>query len=98
MSLAHELAAADTLLGRGIGDTVDRGGPSRTRDASSGGGRQRLLLAAISLSAALGFIDTTAVAVALPSIQKGLDTSTIAAHWIVIAFLLTSATLVAAAG
>lgn len=53
---------------------------------------------AITLSVALGFIDTTAVGVALPSIQRDFDTSTIAAHWVVLAFLLTSASLVAAAG
>jgi EmrB/QacA subfamily drug resistance transporter len=67
-------------------------------EVAGAGRRRRLLLAAVTLSVAAGFIDLTAVSVALPSIQRDFDISTTTTHWVVLGFLVTSASLVAAAG
>ncbi|HEY3701309.1 MAG TPA: MFS transporter, partial [Acidimicrobiales bacterium] len=67
-------------------------------EVAGAGRRRRLLLAAVILSVAAGFIDLTAVSVALPAIQRDFDISTTTTHWVVLGFLVTSASLVAAAG
>ena len=60
--------------------------------------RRRLLVAAVAVSWWLAFVDSTAVNVALPSIQRQFDMSNTADDWVVSAFLLTSAVLIAAGG
>jgi EmrB/QacA subfamily drug resistance transporter len=52
----------------------------------------------MTLSLSLGFVDQTAVNVALPSIQRDFDVSGTDARWTVTAFLLTAAVSVAASG
>jgi len=57
-----------------------------------------LLLAGMALSMSLWFVDDTAVAVALPTIERSFDISSTAAQWTITAYLLAAAAGVAAAG
>lgn len=55
---------------------------------------KRLIVAAISASLALSFIDMTAVSVSLPQIQRMLHASTSSLHWVVNAYLLALAVFI----
>src|SRR5437660_9538391 len=52
----------------------------------------------MALSMSLWFVDDTAVAVALPTIERSFDISSTAAQWTITAYLLAAAAGVAAAG
>jgi EmrB/QacA subfamily drug resistance transporter len=52
----------------------------------------------MTLSLSIGFVDQTALNVALPSIQRDFDATSTSVEWAVTAFLLTAAATVAAAG
>jgi EmrB/QacA subfamily drug resistance transporter len=56
------------------------------------------LIVAMTLSVSIGFLDSTAVNVALPSIQRDFNISSSAAQWTVTAFFLAAAVTVAAGG
>jgi MFS family permease len=55
-------------------------------------------LAAMTCSLSMIFIDQTIVSVALPTIQRDVNTSSVEAQWIINAYLLALAALVAAGG
>ncbi|MBT8457118.1 MAG: MFS transporter, partial [Alphaproteobacteria bacterium] len=59
--------------------------------------RKRVLFAAI-LASALGFIDGTIVAIAMPAIRDGLDATLTQAQWINNAYMLPLAALILAGG
>lgn len=60
--------------------------------------KKRWIVAAISSSLALSFIDMTAIAVSLPQIQRMLNASTTALHWVVNAYLLSIAVFIMLGG
>jgi DHA2 family methylenomycin A resistance protein-like MFS transporter len=60
--------------------------------------RQRLVLVAASLAVGLAFLDETAVVTALRTIQADLDMSSPTLQWVMGAYLLALASLMAAAG
>lgn len=60
--------------------------------------RQRWILAAASLGAGLAFLDETAVVTALPQIQRDFLASSAEVQWVVGAYLLAFASLMALAG
>ncbi|MGC6412370.1 MAG: MFS transporter [Candidatus Puniceispirillaceae bacterium] len=60
--------------------------------------QQRLVIIACALTTAMGFIDATALNVALPVIQTALSASTTDAHWVLEIYLLFLAALMMAGG
>jgi len=66
--------------------------------ASLSAGQKRAILAATVLGSALTFIDGSALAVALPAIQRDLDAGPAAGQWISNAYLLTLGALVLTGG
>src|ERR1700722_1107970 len=60
--------------------------------------RKWWILLAMATSLALVFIDQTAVSVALPQIQRNLNTSSTVLHWIINAYLLALAAMVILGG
>jgi MFS family permease len=63
------------------------------------GSRQRwLILAAMTGTLSMMMLDATVASVALPSIQRELDLSLTELHWVVNAYLLSLAALVAVGG
>jgi len=60
--------------------------------------RRPLLLAAAILASAIGFIDGTVVAIAIPAIRGSLDASLVQAQWVHNAYMLTLSALILAGG
>jgi EmrB/QacA subfamily drug resistance transporter len=61
-------------------------------------GRQRLILLAASLAVGLAFLDETAVVTALRAIQRDFGATSAEVQWVIGAYLLALASLMAAAG
>ena len=71
---------------------------SRKPDAGSSSPAGAWILAATILGSAMGFIDGTAVTVALPAIQAQLGATAVGAQWIVEAYALFLAALILLGG
>ncbi|HEX6476673.1 MAG TPA: MFS transporter [Acidimicrobiales bacterium] len=98
--MSSGLAGADWLSLDGAGTAGDLGRHHRSlRDVDrSLIVRRRFLVVALAASWWIAFIDSTAVNVALPSIQRQFAMSSTADDWVVTSFLLTSAVVIAAGG
>ena len=66
--------------------------------AEAGGSRRWLILLAMTGSLAMIMLDTTVVAVALPSIQKGLNVDQNLLEWVIVAYLVILASFMALGG
>ncbi len=75
----------------------DAAGPDAVPGLCTAAARPRLLLAAI-LASAMGFIDGSVTAIAIPAIRESLGASLPEAQWIGNAYMLTLAALVLAGG
>ena len=67
-------------------------------DSETGGSRRWLILLAMTGSLAMIMLDTTVVAVALPSIQKNLDVDQNLLEWVIVAYLVILASFMALGG
>ena len=67
-------------------------------EKSTGGSRRWLILLAMTGSLAMIMLDTTVVAVALPSIQKSLGVDQNLLEWVIVAYLIILASFMALGG
>lgn len=64
----------------------------------TGGSRRWLILLAMTGSLAMIMLDTTVVAVALPTIQKGMNVDQNLLEWVIVAYLVILASFMALGG
>ena len=69
-----------------------------TGDTESGGSRRWLILLAMTGSLAMIMLDTTVVAVALPSVQKNLGVDQNLLEWVIVGYLVVLASFMALGG